>query len=71
MTNRERLSKTFNHELPDRVPALVYARAEVERDLLVYYGVQSFKDVLQILGADTYARMLFDLGGPGAIELSL
>jgi hypothetical protein len=47
MTNRERLSKTFNHELPDRVPALVYARAEVERDLLAYYGVRRFKEVLQ------------------------
>lgn len=65
MNNRERLSKTFNHELPDRVPALVYARAEVERDLLSYYGVGSFKEVLQILGADTYARMVFDIVVPG------
>ena len=68
MTNRERLYKTLAHVQPDRVPTLIYARAEVERDLISHYGVQDFKKVLRILGADTYARLAIDAVFPGFID---
>ncbi|HUV08054.1 MAG TPA: uroporphyrinogen decarboxylase family protein [Spirochaetia bacterium] len=65
MTNRERMFKTFNHENADRIPSAIHARGEVQRALAEYYGVLSYREVLRLLGADTYGRLIFDAAFPG------
>jgi len=37
MTQRERMMKTLNHELPDRIPTTISARKEVIRALCEYF----------------------------------
>jgi uroporphyrinogen decarboxylase len=54
MTQRERLLAAMSHKLADRVPAVIDARAEVQRTLVHYYGVKRFADVLEILGAEDF-----------------
>lgn len=52
MTQRERMQKTIAHELPDRTPAVLACRPEMDRALLEWYGVKSMGEVHRILGTD-------------------
>lgn len=55
MTRRERMQAVVAHRRPDRTPAVLAARPEVDRALMRYYGVDSMKDVHRILGTDGWA----------------
>ena len=61
MTPRERILKTMNHERPDRIPAVLGARAEVNRELLQHYGVDSMEEVHRILGTDGWGGAGVDI----------
>lgn len=52
MTPRERVLKTLRHELPDRTPAVLAARPEINRMLMEHFGTDSMEDVHRALGTD-------------------
>jgi uroporphyrinogen decarboxylase len=52
MTPRERMIATLNHQRPDRVPIELGWRDEVMDAAKKHYGVQTEREVEQILGAD-------------------
>lgn len=60
MTQRERILTVLRHEIPDQMPSIIDARQEVKEKLVQYYGVESFEDVLQILGAENMYRFQTD-----------
>ncbi|KUK64863.1 MAG: putative protein5 [Parcubacteria bacterium 34_609] len=51
MNERERFLTTMKHQLPDRIPTVIDARSEVQEALKKYYSVESYQEVLDILGA--------------------
>src|SRR4030042_2413926 len=51
MNERERFLTTMRHQIPDRIPTVIDARLEVQEALKNYYGVTSYQEVLDILGA--------------------
>lgn len=51
MNERERFLATMNHQIPDRIPTVMDARIEVQEALKNYYGVVSYLEVLDTLGA--------------------
>lgn len=51
MIERERFLKTMNHQVPDRIPTVMDARLEVQKALKDYYGIDSYQEVLDIIGA--------------------
>src|SRR4030042_3442473 len=51
MNERERFLTTMRHQIPDRIPSGISARLEVQEALKNYYGVTSYQEVLDILGA--------------------
>ncbi len=55
MTPRQRYLMTMNHQRPDRIPAVYAARAEVDRAMMAYYGVDTLAEVHSILGTDGMA----------------
>ncbi|MBN1352745.1 hypothetical protein JXJ21_25375 [candidate division KSB1 bacterium] len=55
MTHRQRIFATLNHQRPDRIPAVLAARPEVDRDLMHHFGVHSINEVHHILGTDGWA----------------
>lgn len=57
MTRRERILTTMNHQRPDRVPAVLAARPEVNRMLMQHFGVSSMAEVHSILGTDGWAEV--------------
>jgi len=60
MTQRERIMAVLSHQLPDRMPAIIDARQEVQQELMRYYGVDAFEDALRILGAENMYRFPTD-----------
>ena len=52
MTHRERMRKVLSHQRPDRTPAVLACRPEVNRELMEHFGVNSMGEVQRILGAD-------------------
>lgn len=54
MTPRERMLITLNHQTPDRIPSTMYARGEIQRKMVTHYNVNTFDEVLDILGARLY-----------------
>jgi len=52
VTPRERMLKVVNHELPDRIPAVLAGRMEVHRALMERFAVDSIAEVSKILGTD-------------------
>lgn len=55
MTRRERMQATVAHRRPDRTPAVLAARPEVDRALMAHYGVDSMEQVHRLLGTDGWA----------------
>lgn len=55
MTARERMQKVIALQLPDRTPAVLGARPEVERALMQWYGVDHIAAVHRILGTDGWS----------------
>jgi len=55
MTRRERIFATLNHRRPDRIPAVLAARPEVDRALMEHFAVDSMNPVHEILGTDGWA----------------
>jgi len=55
MTRRERILATMNHQRPDRIPAVLAARPEVDRMLMKHFGVDSMSEVDRLLGTDGWA----------------
>ena len=55
MTHRERMQKVLGHERPDRTPAVLACRPEVNRQLMEHFGASSMAEVQRILGADGWA----------------
>ncbi len=52
MTPRERMLATFDRRKPDQVPIMLGWREEVDQAVMKHYGVETYKEVEQILGAD-------------------
>jgi len=52
MTQRERMQRVLAHELPDRTPAVLAGRPEVDRALVEWYGVDDMAAVHRLLGTD-------------------
>ncbi len=52
MTPRQRMIDTLNHQRPDRVVIELGWRDEVTAEAMQHYGVNSAREVAQILGAD-------------------
>lgn len=50
MNERERFLATMKHQLPDRIPTVLDAQSEVQEALKRYYSVESYQEVLDILG---------------------
>jgi uroporphyrinogen decarboxylase len=65
MTARERILKTVNHELPDRIPAFLGARDEVNRGLMKYYNVNDMAGVHEILGTGGRKGVVLEIDFPG------
>ena len=67
MNEHERFLTTMKHQIPDRIPTVIDARLEVQEALKNYYGVTSYQEVLDILGAvdidrfpaDSWIKMRF------------
>ncbi len=57
MGRRERILATFNHQRPDRIPTMLAARVEINRELVKHYGVDTIGEVAEILGADGWGRV--------------
>jgi hypothetical protein len=57
---RERTLESMAHGLPDRIPTIMDARAEVKVSLMEYYAVDSFDKVLEILGCEEMYRFQTD-----------
>ncbi|MFH1568329.1 MAG: uroporphyrinogen decarboxylase family protein [Gemmatimonadota bacterium] len=55
MTHRERMAAVADHHRPDRIPAVLAARPEVDRALMAHYGVSSMAEVHRILGTEGWA----------------
>lgn len=55
LSPRERMETVLQHRTPDRVPATMHARGEIQRRLMERFSVSKFDDVLDILGARLYA----------------
>ena len=55
MTRRERMAAVVGHRRPDRVPAVLAGRPEVDRALMAYYGVKSMAEVHEILDTGGWA----------------
>jgi len=55
MNPRERILTTMRHERPDRIPAVLTARPEVNRALMDHFRVSTMDDVNRILGTDGWA----------------
>lgn len=60
MTQRERMIKTLNHELPDRIPTTISARNEVIRALCRYFD-DDVSGVYKRLGIETGASIGFGI----------
>jgi len=60
MTQRERMIKTLNHELPDRIPTTISARNEVIRALCEYFD-DDVSGVYKRLGIETGASIGFEI----------
>ena len=56
MNERERFLITMNHQIPDRISTVIDARLEVQKALKNYYGVGSYQEVLDIMGAVDVTR---------------
>lgn len=54
MTARERVDTALRHKTPDRVPIDYQAKKAIDTKLRTYYGVNSEKELLDILGCDFY-----------------
>ncbi len=52
MNLRTRILESMAHRLPDRIPTIMDARAEVKDALMEYYTVDSFEKALEILSAE-------------------
>ena len=57
---RTRILDSMAHKLPDRIPTIMDARAEVKEMLMEYYAADSFDNVLEILGAEEMYRFKTD-----------
>lgn len=57
MTPRERHLMNLRHERPDRPPTMMSVRVEVARELMKYFGVDTFGEVQRILGTDGWGRV--------------
>lgn len=55
MTHRERMQLVVSHQKPDRTPATIGARPEINRALTTHFGVDSMGEVNRILGTDGWA----------------
>ncbi len=53
MTPRERMLATLAHKEPDRVPIRAMLWPDTERKLKMYYGVETTRELLDELGADS------------------
>ena len=60
MTQRERMIKTLNHELPDRIPTTISARNEVIRALCRHFD-DDISGVYKRLGIETGASISFGI----------
>ncbi len=60
MNLRTRNLESMAHRLPDRIPTIIDARAEVKDALRRHYAVDSFERVLEILGAEEMYRFPTD-----------
>jgi len=64
ITPRERMKMVINHERPDRTPAVLRARPEVNRALIEYFGVKDIYEVHKILGTDGWGGVHLDISFP-------
>ncbi|MGI5818907.1 MAG: uroporphyrinogen decarboxylase family protein [Armatimonadota bacterium] len=55
MNPRERIERTVNHELADRVPLKISPRDEVRRELLAHFATDDWSEVLVSLGVEGWA----------------
>ncbi len=55
MTHRERMHLVVSHQKPDRTPAVIGARPEINRALMAHFGANSMAEVNRILGTDGWA----------------
>ena len=60
MNMRTRILESMAHRVPDRIPTIMSARAEVKDALMRHYAVDSFEKVLEILGAEQMYRFKRD-----------
>ncbi len=65
MTHRARMQLVVNHQKPDRTPATIGARPEINRALMEHFGVDSMGEVNRILGADGWAGVGVGIEFPG------
>ena len=68
MTPRERMQKVIDHELPDRTPAVLAGRPEVDRALVEYFDVESMGQVHEILGTGGWGGVGLGIEFPGYAE---
>ncbi len=54
MNPRERIERTVNHELADRVPLKISPRDEVKRELLAHFQTEDWGEVLRRLGVEGF-----------------
>lgn len=55
MNARQRIIKTFRHEVPDRPPTAGWFHPVVQKRLLEYYKTENWEDVLKELGIEGWA----------------
>lgn len=60
MTSREQLSLSLSHRRPGRIPSIIDARREVRSELVKYFGVANYQEVLAILEAEEMYRFPTD-----------
>ena len=68
MTLRERMLKVVSHERPDRTPAVLAGRPEMDRALMQWYDVDSMAEVRRILGTDGWGGVGLGIAFPGHKE---
>jgi uroporphyrinogen decarboxylase len=65
MTPRERMQSVVTHQRPDRTPAVLGNRPEMDRALMAYLGAADMGQVARILGADGWGGVGLGISFPG------
>ena len=61
MNSKERVNAALRHIIPDRIPIDYQAKKTIDAELKSYYGINTEKELLDILGCDFYYLSVRDI----------